>query len=184
MNQRGAACETGNRHDRMAPHDCYRCRGDDNWISIAVSNDREWRALCGAMGKPELAEDERFAEAEMRWNHQDELDRIISEWSKDQDHYQLMHELQKAGVAATPSLSNKELFQDPHLEERGTFVQVDHPLLEKDWVLSPPWTLSATPASIRRHAPSLGEHDHQIFEELLEMSPAEIEKLKKEQVIY
>jgi len=183
INQR-VQMRRGNGDDRMAPHNCYRCRGDDNWISIAVANDREWRALCGAMGNPELAEDERFAEAEMRWSHQEELDRIISEWSRDQDHYELMHQLQKAGVAATPSLSNEALFEDPHLEEREAFVQVDHPLLKKDWVLSPPWRLSGTPASIRRHAPSLGEHDQRIFVDLLEMSPAEIEVLKEEQVIY
>jgi benzylsuccinate CoA-transferase BbsF subunit len=174
----------GNRDDTMAPHGCYRCRGEDNWISIAVANDREWRALCDAMGKPELAEDERFSQAETRWNHQDELDRIISDWTRNRDDYELMHELQRAGVAATPSLSNKALFQDPHLEERGTFLQVDHPFLGKDWVLSPPWRLSETPASIRRHAPMLGEHHHQIFEKLLGMSPGEIESLKEEQVIY
>jgi benzylsuccinate CoA-transferase BbsF subunit len=176
----------GNRdiHDRMAPHNCYRCRGDDNWISIAVANDREWQALCGAMGKPELAEDERFADTESRWSHQDELDRIIGDWSKDKDYYQLMHELQRVGVAAAPSLSNEALYEDPHLEERGTFLQVDHPHLKKDWVLAPPCSFSETPASIRRHAPSLGEHSQRIFEQLLGMSPEEIETLKEEQVIY
>jgi benzylsuccinate CoA-transferase BbsF subunit len=183
MNQR-VQMRRGNRDDRMAPHNCYRCSGEDNWISIAVANDREWRALCEAMGKPELAEDPRFAEAVRRWNHQDELDRIIGEWSRDRNHYELMHALQKAGVAAAPSLSNKELFEDPHLGERGTFVQIDHPHLKKDWVLAPPWRLSGTPAQIRRHAPSLGEHQQQIFEELLEMSGAEIESLKEERVIY
>jgi crotonobetainyl-CoA:carnitine CoA-transferase CaiB-like acyl-CoA transferase len=95
-----------------------------------------------------------------------------------------MHELQRAGVAAAPSLSNKALYEDPHLEERGTFLQVDHPHLKKDWVLSPPWRLSATPASIRRHAPSLGEHEERIFQGLLGMSAAEIESLREEQVIY
>ena len=185
MNQR-VQTRRGNRdvYDRMAPHNCYRCRGDDSWISIAVANDREWRALCGAMGKPELAEDERFADAETRWKHQDELDRIISDWSSDKDYYELMHELQRLGVAATPSLSNEALSQDPHLEERETFLQVDHPLLKKDWVLSPPWKMSGTPPSIRRHAPSLGEHSQRIFRELLQMSAAEIETLKQEQVIY
>ena len=174
----------GNRDDRMAPHNCYRCRGEDHWISIAVANDEEWRALCGAMGRPELAEDERFSRAELRWKHQDELDPIIGDWTRDRDDRELMHQLQRAGVAATPSLSNKALFQDPHLEERGTFRQVDHPFLGKDWVLSPPFRLSETPARIRRHAPLLGEHNHPIFERLLGMSPGEIEKLKEEQVIY
>ncbi len=183
MNQR-VQTRKGNRDDRMAPHNCYRCRGEDHWISIAVANDREWRALCFAMGKPELAEDERFAGAEQRHENQEELDRIVGDWTRSRDHYELMHELQRAGVAAAPSLSNEALFEDPHLEERGTFMQVDHPHLEKDWVLSPPWRLSETPASIRRHAPSLGEHSRPIFEELLGMSPEEIEKLMEEEVIY
>jgi benzylsuccinate CoA-transferase BbsF subunit len=183
INQR-VQTRRGNRDDRMAPHNCYRCRGEDHWISIAVANDREWRALCRVMEKPELAEDQRFSTAERRLRHQEELDRIIGEWSRDKDDYQLMHELQEAGVAAAPSLSSKALFEDPHLVARGTFLQVDHPLLGKDWVLSPPWRLSATPASIRRHAPSLGEHSERIFGELLGMSPEEIEALKKEEAIY
>jgi len=183
MNQR-VQVRKGNRSDTMAPHGCYRCRGDDHWISIAVANDPEWRALCGVMGKPELAEDQRFSEAEARWAHQEELDRIVGDWTGSRDAYELMHDLQRAGVAAAPSLSNEALFKDPHLEERGTFVQVDHPLLKKDWVLSPPFRLSETPASIRRHAPSLGEHSQQVFEQLLEMSPGEIEKLREAQVIY
>jgi benzylsuccinate CoA-transferase BbsF subunit len=174
----------GNRDDRMAPHNCYRCRGEDDWISIAVANDEEWRALCIAMERPELAEDERFSRAELRWKHQDELDPIIGDWTRDRDVRVLMHQLQKAGVAATPSLSNKALYEDPHLKDRGVFRQVDHPFLGKDWVLSPPFRLSETPARIRRHAPLLGEHDHPIFEQLLGMSPSEIEKLKEEQVIY
>jgi benzylsuccinate CoA-transferase BbsF subunit len=183
MNQK-VQTRKGNRDDRMAPHNCYRCRGDDNWISIAVANDQEWQALCSAMGKPELAHDERFSKAEMRWRNQDDLDRMISAWVIDRDHYEVMHDLQDVGVAATPSLSNKALFQDPHIEQRGTFVHVDHPVLQKDWVISPPWRLSETPARIRRHAPLLGEHNRNILEQLLGMSRDDIKKLEEERVIY
>jgi benzylsuccinate CoA-transferase BbsF subunit len=174
----------GNRDDRMAPHNCYRCRGDDNWISIAVANDEEWRALCDAMGKAELAQDERFSKAETRWRNQDELDQIISDWTENWDYCEVMHDLQRAGVAAAPSFSNKALFHDPHVKERGVFVQVEHPVLKTDWVISPPWRLSETPASIRRHAPLLGEHSHKIFGNLLGMSREEIESLEEEEVIY
>jgi benzylsuccinate CoA-transferase BbsF subunit len=174
----------GNRDDRMAPHDCYRCRGEDDWISIAVADDREWGALCQAMGSAELVDDDRFADAERRRRNREELDRIIGDWTATRDCYEIMRELQRAGVAATPSLSNKALFQDPHLSERGTFVQVDHPVLGKDWVLAPPWRLSETPATIRRHAPLLGEHNSRIFGELLGMSAEEIERLEREEVIY
>jgi benzylsuccinate CoA-transferase BbsF subunit len=61
---------------------------------------------------------------------------------------------------------------------------VEHPVLEKDWVVAPPWRLSETPASIRRHAPLLGEHNYEIFERRLGMSREEIKRLEEEQVIY
>ncbi len=174
----------GNKHDRMAPHGCYRCRGDDNWISIAVANDQEWRALCNAMGEPELAQDTRFSSTEARWRDQDQLDPLISDWTRNQDYYEVMHKLQEVGVAATPSLSNKALLDDPHVVARKIFTQVEHPLMGTDWVIAPPWRLSDTPASIRRHAPLLGEHNHEIFERRLGMSREEIERLEEEQVIY
>jgi benzylsuccinate CoA-transferase BbsF subunit len=183
MNRR-VQTRRGNRDDRMAPHNCYRCRGDDNWISIAVADDEEWGSLCAAMGRPQLAENERFSTIELRLKNQEELDRLIGDWTADRDDYELMHMLQKVGVAATPSLSSKGLFNDPHLKERGVFVQVDHPVLKKDWVVSPPWQLSRTPAGIHRHSPLLGEHTHQIFEQLLGMTRAEIETLEKEGVVY
>jgi benzylsuccinate CoA-transferase BbsF subunit len=183
MNER-VRMRKGNRRDGMAPHNCYRCRGDDNWISIAVANDREWKALCSAMDKEELARDARFSTAETRWRNQDQLDEIIGGWTADRDYYELMHHLQRAGVAATPSLSNKALFEDPHIVERKSFTQVEHPVLGKDWVVAPPWRLSDTPASIRRHGPLLGEHTYEIFERRLGMSREEIERLEQEQVIY
>lgn len=174
----------GNRDDRMVPHNCYRCAGEDEWISIAVATDEEWQALCRVMGKPELVADARFCTAELRRANEEELDRVIAGWTAGRDACELMHLLQAAGVAAAPSLSNKALFQDPHLRERGVFVQIDHPVLGKDWVIAPPWRLSRTPATIRRHAPLLGEHTYQVFEQLLGMTRAEIEALEKEGVVY
>jgi crotonobetainyl-CoA:carnitine CoA-transferase CaiB-like acyl-CoA transferase len=183
MNRR-VPMRMGNRDEVMAPHNCYRCRGDDNWISIAVATDQEWRALCKAMERRDLVQDERFSDAYKRWNNQDKLDQIINEWTKSQDYYGVMEKLQKAGVAAAPSLSSEGLFKDPHLREREVFTQVEHPVMGKDWVIAPPWRLSATPASIKRHAPLLGEHNDFIFHGLLGMSREEIKELEEEQVIY
>ena len=183
LNQR-VRTRVGNRHDTMAPHNCYRCRGDDHWISIAVDSDDEWRALCGVIGRPELLDDERFSRADARWRNQDVLDEIVGAWAATQDDYAAMHALQAAGVAATPSLSNKALFEDPHVIERQAFVQVEHPVLKHDWVVAPPWRLSETPATIRRRSPLLGEDSRAVFEELLGMSGDEIRRLEEEQVIY
>ena len=174
----------GNRHHAMAPHNCYRCRGEDDWISIAVADDREWQSLCGAMGREDLARDSRFSTRESRWRNQEELDAIIGAWTADRDPYEVMHHLQAVGVAAAPSLSNEALFKDPHLAERGAFAAVEHPVLGKDWVIGPPFRLGETPARVRRHAPLLGEHNHEVFEGRLGMSREEIRRLEEQQVIY
>ena len=174
----------GNRDEIMAPHNCYPCRGEEKWIAIAVETEDEWRACCEVMRKPELSEDERFSDNYLRWQNQEQLDDIISDWTKDQDVYELMAILQAEGVAATPSCSVEDLFKDPHLKERGVFLQLDHPVLEKDWVVSPPWRLSETPASIRRHAPNIGEDNQNVFCGLLGMPKEEVEQLEKEKVVY
>ena len=168
----------------MAPHNCYPCTGDDNWISIAVAGDKEWQALCGAMNRPGLVNDPRFAEQQARLRNQAELDEIISEWTREQDYYHVMELLQGVGVAATPSLSAKGLFNDAHIREREVFRQVEHPVLGPNWVLAPPWRLSETPAAIQQHAPLMGEHNEDILQGLLGLTSEELETLKKEEVLY
>jgi crotonobetainyl-CoA:carnitine CoA-transferase CaiB-like acyl-CoA transferase len=183
MNRR-VQMRKGNKDDVMAPHNCYRCLGDDKWISIAVATQEEWEGLCRVMDKPELMDDDRFSDSSKRKTNEEALDRIINEWTKNQDYYDAMKKLQKAGVAAAPSLSSEALFHDPHLKEREVFRQVDHPVIGKNWVIGPPWKLSGTPATIRSYGPLLGEHTDEIFQNHLGMSPEEIQTLKEEQVIY
>lgn len=174
----------GNKDDSMAPHNCYRCRGEDNWISIVAGTEEEWRNLCEVMGNPALADDPRFSSLERRKENEEALDEIITQWTRTRDYYEVMHRLQNAGVAATPSLSSEALFADPHLRERNVFRQVDHPVIGKNWVIGPPWRLSETPATFRSHGPLIGEHTDAVFQAYLNMSPEEIERLKSEKVIY
>jgi benzylsuccinate CoA-transferase BbsF subunit len=183
MNNRSPG-RKGNRDEWMAPHNCYRCQGDDKWVSIAVASDEEWQALCRVMGKPELIEDERFRGSSSRLNYQEELDKIISHWTINRDYYEVTSLLQAAGVAAAPSLSSEGLFHDPHLRARGVYSQLDHPHIGKDWVVQPPWRLTETPAGIHRHSPLLGEHNQEVFGQILGMSLKEIERLVKEEVIF
>lgn len=150
MNQR-VPMRKGNQDEIFAPHSCYPCRGEDKWISIAVTTEEEWASLCRVMEKPDLIDDRRFADMAVRRENLIELDRIISDWTRDRNYYNVMEKLQKAGVAAAPSLSGKGLFKDHHIRERGVFVQVDHPELEKDWVLTPPLAAVGIPG---RHPPS------------------------------
>jgi benzylsuccinate CoA-transferase BbsF subunit len=149
-----------------------------------VATDQEWQALCRVIGKPELIEDARFIDPSARLKNQEELDTIINQWTKDRDYYEVTKKLQEAGVASAPSFSSEGLFLDPHLRERGVFSQLDHPIMGKDWVVTPPWRLSETPARIHRHSPLLGEHNEEVFGQMLGMSRIEIKELEKEEVIY
>ncbi len=182
MNQR-LSSRDGNRDAVMAPHNCYRCRGEDKWISIAVATDEEWEALCRVMGNPEWAGEECFADSYRRWQNQEQLDRLIEEWTVNYSHYELMERLQAAGVAAMPSFSAEELFSDTHLRERGFITEIEHSVMGKKLVLSPPWKFSETPPRIERASPLLGEHNDYVFGELLGMPKGEITRLIEEQII-
>lgn len=183
MNQ-AVPMRKGNRDDVMAPHNCYRCKGDDKWISIVVATEEEWASLCSVMARSELLRDERFGDSAKRKANEEELDAIITDWTRDKDDYEVMELLQNAGVAATPSLSSEALFADPHLKAREVFRQVEHPVIGKNWVIAPPWRLTETPASFRTHGPLLGEHTDEIFHKHLGMSREEIQKLIEDRVIY
>jgi len=173
----------GNRDGIMAPHNCYPCQGDSNWVSIAVATEEEWQALCHAIGNPHWVSDAKFADAYRRWQNQEELDKLIGEWTINYTHREVMEMLQKAGVAAVPSLSGLELWEDPHLRERVFAKEVQHPAIGKRIVVNAPWKFSATPAQVSRYGPLLGEHNEYVFGELLGMPKEEIQRLMEEGVI-
>ena len=174
----------GNEDDIMAPHNCYRCHGEDRWVSIAVSTEGEWEALCGAMGNPEWTRDAQFGDAFQRWRNREELDKRITEWTRNYRCEEVTEKLQGAGVAAYPSMSNKDMFGSEHLKERGFAMEVEHPVVGRHVTINPPWKFGETPAEIRRRAPLMGEHNGYAYGELLGLSQSEIDQLVKEEVIY
>jgi benzylsuccinate CoA-transferase BbsF subunit len=183
MNGRVWEC-VGNRSDLMAPHNCYRCSGDDKWVAISVSTDEEWQALCSAMGTPELAEDTRFSDALSRLNHQDVLDGLINSWTRERSQYEVMQLLQDAGVCAGPCLDGESAANDIHLNDRGFYPEVVHPEMGKRHVIGVPWKLGGVPQVEFRPAPLLGEHNHYVFGELLHISADEISELEKQKVTW
>lgn len=182
MNQR-ITTRRGNQDSSMAPHGCYRCKGEDEWVVIAISSDQEWQAFSRTLGEPPWTKEERFSDCLSRWQNQDELNRLVEEWTSRHDHYEVMHLLQEAGVTAGPVLTNKELLFDPHLKERNFFKVVDHPQIGKRPYAGMAFQLSKTPGSIRFRAPLFGEHNEQILAGLLGMSQEEITSLEQEGVI-
>ena len=177
------ASTMGNRHRDYAPQGVYRCSGEDMWAAISVTSEEEWQQLCKAMGEPDLAGDARFVDVKSRRKNHDDLDSIISNWTETQDHYQVMHVLQKQGIAAAPVLKGGEVINDPHLESRGFWDVVDHPEAGTYKQITTPWTLSASPRSTSIPAPGLGEHNLQILNGLLGLPQSEIDILTQKNVI-
>jgi crotonobetainyl-CoA:carnitine CoA-transferase CaiB-like acyl-CoA transferase len=172
----------GNRDEIMAPHSVYPCKGKDKWVAIAVGTDAEWDALCKVMGDADLAKDARFSDRFKRWQNQDELNKLIAGWTKKYTPYEVMHKLQKAGVAAGASFNVEELINDPHIKERGVYIEQNHPEAGKSIVFRSPWTSALT--ATNPPAPLLGQHNDYVFKTLLGMSDAEITKLTEKKVIY
>jgi crotonobetainyl-CoA:carnitine CoA-transferase CaiB-like acyl-CoA transferase len=172
----------GNRHSSMAPHGCYPCAGDDQWLTIACETDAQFANLCETIGCGELADDKRFADVVSRWRNQDGLDEIISEWTREHDKNSAAKRLQEAGVAAAPILSVPDILDDPHLRARNFFEAVSHVVAGEWEVESPHWRMSETPAHIRMPPPSFGEHNDYVFRTLLKLSDDEIRDLEAEGV--
>ena len=116
MNERAELRPLGNRDHYMSPHGCYRCLGEDNWVVITVSSDQEWKAFCGALGDPEWARSDKFADPLSRYEHQDEMDAHIQEWTQDRNKIEVMHILQNAGVPAEAVMDDADLYADPPSE--------------------------------------------------------------------
>ncbi|MCL4553248.1 MAG: CoA transferase [Candidatus Marsarchaeota archaeon] len=173
----------GNRNAYMAPHGCYPSKGDDMWLTIAVGSDEEWKAFCKAIGSPEWTKDAKFGNAISRWKNQDEMDAHISAWTKQLDHNEAMHILQRAGVAAGAVLENFELFDNPQNISREFYQTVDHPSVGPRRHPMIGWRMSKTPGWIRRAAPTLGQDNEYVYKELLGISQEEYEELERKDII-
>lgn len=173
----------GNRDSSKAPCGCYPCQGKDEWVTIVVASDEEWASLCQVMGREDLVNDSRFADVISRWKNQDEIDRTVSEWTRKQDHYQIMNRLQETGIAAGAVLTVAEIFDDVHMKERDFFPVQTHPEAGTFLCKGKPMRFSKTPLRNDMPAPCLGEHNTFVYGTLLGMSQEEIDGLEREGVI-
>jgi len=170
----------GNADDLMAPHSCYPCSGENQWVSIAVATPAEWCALRNAIGTPLLADPALESEA-VRRRRRDEIDAAIEGWTRARTTGAVCAELQQAGVAATPLLRSTDLAADPHVQARAVLQPIDHPVLGRRLVVGPPWRMDG--AAIRGRAPLIGEHISYVLGDLLGMGAGEIEALSEAGVL-
>lgn len=183
MNKR-IAKPIGNSHPTFAPYGCYRCKGDDMWVTIAITSEEEWKSFCKAIGEPKWTEESKFADMLSRWHNQDELNKLIEEWTVKHDHYAIQQILQNAGVAATAVVTIEEqVLHDPHVNDRNIYNWIPYHDGVKDPVFRAPFILSKTETSFEWCGPYTGQHNDYLLKDILGMSQEEVDRLVEENVV-
>jgi formyl-CoA transferase len=167
----------------IAPSNLYRSR-DGKWMVIAANRDNLFRRLCDVMGRPELADDERYATHTARGEREDELDELIAAWAAEHDAAELDAKLNDAGVVAGPVYTIADIFSDPHFRARDMLVE--HHDEEIGPVVGPGIVpkLSRTPGSVRWSGPwEMGRDNADVLGELAGVERDELAGLQERGVI-
>ena len=175
---------SGTRLEGIAPSNIYQS-ADGSWVVIAANQDTVFRRLCEAMGRPELAADPRFVDHGARGRNQDELDALIADWAAGRQPDDIIETLSAAGVIAGPINTVAEVVRDPQFLARGMLVEHYDEGAGRN-VLGPGVVpvLSATPGGVRSAGPARpGQHNDEIYGELLGLSSAEIAELTSRGVL-
>ena len=172
----------GNRHPYHAPQGVYPAKGEDSWVAVAVASDDQWAILCRLMDQPELAEDPRFRSVAARQHNHDELDAVISDWTRQHERYHITRTLQAEGIAASPVFDGRDIHLDRHFQARGFLEKVPFPSdreIGTRHLMGPPYKFSGTPLSIKGPAPAFGEDNHWALGGLLGMGDLEVRSLEQ-----
>ena len=183
LRREGSPNSNRNQFPAMAPHGIYETEGGDNWIAIATRDEDDWAAICDVAGQG-WADDARFVTLADRIANEDELDRLVTEWTRPQERFDLAARLQAAGVPATAvQRPGERVDHDPDTAAWGLWPTVKHTEMGDVRVDGMPVHLSETEWKIERGAPCLGEHNDYVFGELLGLSADEVVSLREEGVL-
>jgi formyl-CoA transferase len=166
------------------PGDIFKCApgGDNDYAYIFCTTPEMWRSLCAAIGQAALADDERFRDPRSRRKNTAALNAIISEWTAHHTKHEVMKILGEAGVPCGAVLDSVELLNDPHLRERGMITTVNHPTRGEFTMPGCAVQLEDSKVPVTS-APLLGQHNHEVYGEFLDLGERELEELKRQGVI-
>jgi crotonobetainyl-CoA:carnitine CoA-transferase CaiB-like acyl-CoA transferase len=173
---------TGNTLPKVAPSNAYPTK-DGKWMIIAANSDNVFRRLAVAMGRPEWNEDPRYNNHDARGERQEELDQLIAEWACGFESAKLLDILVEYGVPSGSIYNMADIATDPHYHHRNMIVPVEDPQLGEVHMPGVVPKLSATPGAIKWSGPDMGQHNEEVYTEILGLSKAEYTKLKVDQVI-
>ena len=174
---------TGTNLSGIAPSNIFKSR-DDLWMVIAANNDNLFRRLCDAMGRPELADDTRFATHAARGENQVEIEGIVADWARERDAAEIDRVLNEAGVVCGPIYTVAEIFRDPQYAAREMLVEHLDP--EFGPYVGPGIVpkFSETPGAVRWSGTwEHGSHNEEVYCGLLGLSDAELGRLREDGVV-
>jgi crotonobetainyl-CoA:carnitine CoA-transferase CaiB-like acyl-CoA transferase len=184
-----AYARSGFQRERMGPdtvnavpHGHFPTR-DGAWVALACSNDRMWRRLTEAMGRPELGDDPRYASPTAREDHRDELNALVSAWTGGLDLADVLAACERVEAPVSKLLSIADIFADPQYAARGNLLRIDDPRAGELIVPAPAPRLSLTPSQVRSAGPALGDANADILGGMLGLSPDQLAGLKVRGVI-
>lgn len=181
IKQRSGALLTG-----IAPTNIYPCC-NDQWVIIGGNGDAIFKRLMQAIDRVDMADDPRFTHNPGRWQHHEMIDEAITEWTKARTSDEVMAAMLTAGVPAGPIYDAADITRDAQFHERAMLethavtIDSDAPVPVRFPGIVP--KLEATPGSTRWLGPSLGSHNQEIYEQLLELAPERIAQLQQTGVI-
>ena len=159
-----APARLGQGHRTNAPYQAFRTA--DGWINVGGGTQQLWRDICKILDVEPLLDDPRFATPTLRVQHRKELEDLLQPRFLTQPSSVWLERCEAAGVPAGPILTYDAVFADPHVRAREMAVEVEHPVAGKTRVLGVPFKLSKTPGTVRRPAPTLGQHTDEVLREL------------------
>lgn len=172
----------GNRYESMYPYDSFVCA--DGECVIGAGNNKLWKLFCGIMKHPELADDPEYADTQKRIENHVAIKNIIEAWSARYTVAEVVQQCLDGGVPAAPIYDIEQVYHDPHIAgDRQMFIEQEHPQAGKITVTGSPLKLSDTPVQFKTPAPSLGQYNEKVYEELLGLRKDEIEALKEKKVL-
>ena len=173
---------TGSILAKIAPSNVYPT-ADNDMIIMGANQDTVFARLCEAMRQPGLAQDEKYSTHTARGENQAELDDLISAWTGQFAADELLALLEEHAVPGGRIYRAPEMLKDEHFIARESIVDVEHPKYDKLKMQNVFPRLSATPGSINWPGPSLGQHNDEIYRELLGYDASELERLRREGIV-
>jgi formyl-CoA transferase len=172
---------TGAILPNVAPSNVYRTR--DGLVLIAANQDTVFARLAQAMGQPGLAADPRYASHGSRGANQQELDALVERWTQTLSTSEALAAMREHGVPAGLIYRAPEMLEDPHFAAREAIVTVPHPDFGELRMQNVAPKLSESPGSVRAPSPELGQHNDDVYLDLLELDRARYDELRGRKVI-